>query len=123
MNRLKELRTKNRLNQTELATTFSVKQNTISNWENGSTEIDNQTLAKLADYFNVSVDYLLGREEKKEPPAEARSREEFSQALEKLGIKGNDTELAKMLNKISNLSDSQKKLILQTIDNFKHEDN
>lgn len=38
-----------------------MSQNSISQYKNGVREADNQTLTALADYFNVSIDYLLGR--------------------------------------------------------------
>lgn len=44
-----------------MAKDFGVAQSAISNWENGNREPDNDTLAKLADYFGVSVDHVLGR--------------------------------------------------------------
>lgn len=62
MIRLKQLRKEQKVTQIELAQMLNVKQTTISNWENEITEIDQQSLFKLADYFNVSVDYFLGRE-------------------------------------------------------------
>ena len=68
MIRLKDLRLKRGLKQSELADILHVKQNTISNWENGKTEINNTDAIKLAEFFGVSVDYLLGREETKNPP-------------------------------------------------------
>lgn len=64
MTRLKELRQQKKVNQSEIAEVLHVKQNTISNWENGKTEISNGDAITLAEYFGVSVDYLLGREEK-----------------------------------------------------------
>ena len=68
MIKLQELRKRRNLKQSELAELLHVKQNTISNWENGRTEINNTDAIKLADFFGVSVDYLLGREETKNPP-------------------------------------------------------
>lgn len=62
MNNLKVLRKQKGLNQEDLAKLLNVKQNTISNWENDRTQIDRESILFLADYFNVSVDYLLGRE-------------------------------------------------------------
>lgn len=62
MIRLKQLRKEQKVTQIELAQMLNVKQTTISNWENEITEIDQQSLFTLADYFNVSVDYLLGRD-------------------------------------------------------------
>lgn len=63
--RLKEFRKKARVTQAEIAELVGVNQNTYSYWENGKTKIDNATLSKLADYFNVSIDELLGRDTSK----------------------------------------------------------
>lgn len=59
--RIKSLRTELGLNQPELATRLKVSKQTVSNWENGNRTPDNDMLIKIADYFNVSTDYLLGR--------------------------------------------------------------
>lgn len=59
--RLKQLRTTYGLNQSEMASAFNIAQNTFSNWENGKREPDFDALQSLSDFFNVSVDYLLGR--------------------------------------------------------------
>ncbi|HIX09794.1 MAG TPA: helix-turn-helix domain-containing protein [Firmicutes bacterium] len=58
--RLKELRTEANLSQTELAKILGVNQRTISNWENGDRQPDFNMLEKIANYFHVSADYLLG---------------------------------------------------------------
>ncbi len=42
---------------------LSMSQNTISRYETGEREADYKTLILFADYFNVSIDYLLGRTE------------------------------------------------------------
>jgi transcriptional regulator with XRE-family HTH domain len=55
------LRKEKRLSQADLAQIFNVAQNTVSNWENGEREPDNITLVRLAEYFGVSTDYLLGK--------------------------------------------------------------
>lgn len=68
MNRLKELRTKHRLKQSELADVLNVTQSTLSGWETGRYDIGNSDLNKIADYFDVSLDYLLGREVVKNVP-------------------------------------------------------
>lgn len=60
--RLKELRKENRITQKELAKTIGYEQTIISMWESGTREPSNETLIKLADFFNVSVDYLLNHE-------------------------------------------------------------
>ena len=79
---LKELRLNRRLKQSELAEILHVKQNTISNWENGKTEVNNADAIKLANFFGVSVDYLLGREETKNPPKEKQPATKNCSTLE-----------------------------------------
>ncbi len=59
-NRIKELRQGRKIKQSELADYLGVAQNTLSYWERGVYDIDNASLKKLADYFGVSVDSLLG---------------------------------------------------------------
>lgn len=61
MKRLKELRTKRNISQVKLAIDLNMNQNSISRYENGEREADYDTLIAFADYFGVSVDYLLGR--------------------------------------------------------------
>lgn len=59
--RLKDLREDNDVKQKELAEYLNIKQNTYSQYENGKREIPLDTLCKLADYYNTSIDYLIGR--------------------------------------------------------------
>lgn len=60
MNRLKELRKAKKLTQQELADIAEVSKRTIQNWEDGTSNIKSEKAKKLADYFGVSVGYLLG---------------------------------------------------------------
>ncbi len=59
--RLKKLRKNKGLKQQELAEILGIKRNTYSDWENGKTEPRFDNLVKLADFFNVSLDWLFGR--------------------------------------------------------------
>lgn len=59
--RLKTLRKKRRISQLKLAIDLNMNQNSISRYENGEREADYETLIRFADYFNVSIDYLLER--------------------------------------------------------------
>lgn len=59
--RLKELRKSRGISQVKLAMDLNMNQNSISRYENGVREADYKTLIAFADYFHVSVDYLLGR--------------------------------------------------------------
>ncbi len=61
MFRLKELREQRQITQVFLGLELGMSQNTISRYETRAREADYDTLVAFADYFNVSVDYLLGR--------------------------------------------------------------
>lgn len=61
MMRLKELRKSRNISQLKLAIEIGANQNSISRYENGEREADYQTLIDIADYFDVSIDYLLER--------------------------------------------------------------
>lgn len=65
--RLKELREQKGMLQRDIASMLNVAVSTYSYWEKGTYEPDQTILSKLADIFEVSVDYLLGREEKSPP--------------------------------------------------------
>ena len=62
--RLKKLRKMRKISQVKLAIDLNMNQNTISRYENMERQADYETLIKFADYFGVSLDYLLGRTEK-----------------------------------------------------------
>lgn len=62
MERLKELRLKKKLLQKDIADYLGVNRTTYVKYETGASQPDNDTLSRLADFFGVSVDYLLGRE-------------------------------------------------------------
>ena len=63
--RLRELRLDRNMSQQRLAMELSMTQNTISRYENGEREPGIKELIRIADYFNVSLDYLLERSEQK----------------------------------------------------------
>ena len=63
MYRLKFLRESELLSQKEVATAIYITQRTYSYYENEEHDIPTQTLIRLADFYNVSVDYILGRTE------------------------------------------------------------
>ena len=59
--RLYELRKKRRMSQVRLGIELDIPQNTLSRYETGERQADYNTLIRIADYFNVSIDYLLER--------------------------------------------------------------
>ena len=60
--KLKKLRLQRGLSQRDLAESISIDRSMISLYENDRREIPTSTAKLIADYFNVSVDYLLGRD-------------------------------------------------------------
>lgn len=61
--RLKELRKERKISQAEFAKQFCVSNGAVGNWEAGKRQPDSDTLVRIAKFFNVSVDYLLGSED------------------------------------------------------------
>ena len=59
--RLRDLREDNDLKQADIAEILGIKQTVYSRYERGFQTIPLEHLIKLADYYNVSVDYILGR--------------------------------------------------------------
>lgn len=66
--RLKYLRKQKNLSQIQLAMALDLNQNSISRYKTGAHQADYATLIKFADYFNVSLDYLLERTDDPTPP-------------------------------------------------------
>ena len=62
-NRIKDLREDKDMRQSDLAEATGIDQRTISNYETGKTSPDAYALIRLADFFDVSIDYLVGRTE------------------------------------------------------------
>lgn len=65
MNRLKELRKEKNKSQKQIAELLEVNEKTISRWEKGERPIKTQKAQELAEYFGVSVGYLLGEDERR----------------------------------------------------------
>ena len=58
-NKISEIRKKNKMSQEEFAELFNVTRQTISSWENSKSYPDIETLIKISDKFNISLDILL----------------------------------------------------------------
>ena len=100
MIRLKELRQKRHISQVKLAMDLNMNQNSISRYETGEREADYETLIAFADYFGVSVDYLLNEETKKFP-AVAEDKITF------------DDFTYAMYNHSADLTEEEKKMLLE----------
>lgn len=91
--RLKQLRAEKDISQSALANIMGVSQQAIAKWETDKATPDPDALSKLADYFSVSVDYLLGRTDERRPinpdtgkQATAHETRQLEQILEMNGL-------------------------------------
>lgn len=90
MNRIRELREDRDLRQLDVSIATGIDQRTLSNYETEKTSPDSYAIIKLADFFQVSADYLLGRSNFKTPSVEALLKKvqcmqnELSQIYEQL---------------------------------------
>jgi transcriptional regulator with XRE-family HTH domain len=66
--RLKILRMRKKLSQQDVADRLNINRSTYARYELGQTQPDFETLEKLADFFDVSTDYILGRTDNQNPP-------------------------------------------------------
>ena len=85
-----------------------VPTSTLTNWKQGNYTPKQITLQPIADYFNVSVDYLMTGDE----PELKEYSQEYAHLVSKIR---NDTELSKALLKYFELSDAKKKHIVELI--------
>lgn len=85
--RLKYLRNKKKLTQAEMAKKIDVARTTYAMYEQNKREPDNEILNRIADFYNVSTDYLLGRTDNPNPPnTDFNPLEEINKLLKKYEI-------------------------------------
>ncbi len=89
-NRIRDLREDRDLRQTDVSKATGIDQKTLSNYETGKTSPDSYALIRLADFFGVSIDYLVGRTE-----IDIKSKEDLTSRLE--GMKNMINEIIKSL--------------------------
>ena len=114
MNRIKELRAKKNMKQGDLAAYLGVAQSTLSGWESEKYQIDNENLFKLADYFGVSVGYLLGKEEKSEIKGSSNDTIDVQEKLQEL-LSQLETKDSLMFSGVA-LSDDSKELLAAALE-------
>ena len=101
MLKLKELRKEKGLSQIQIANAIGVKYYTIGKWERGDFEPDITNLTALANYFECSIDYLVGRED------------DFGNITVNKSI---TSENEKILDKINKLSAEKRKIVVSLLE-------
>ncbi len=90
-NKLRSLRESKKMLQKQLADRLNLRTSTIGMYEQGRREPDNETLKKIANFFNVSTDFLLDNTKENKSEKEAIEKEALKNALVKAGfIKQNE---------------------------------
>jgi len=82
--RLKIQREKKKMSQRQLAEYFNLTQSAVGNWESGRSTPDYQMLKKLATFFGVTTDYLLGIDNSAPDSLSDRTENEIFRALQNL---------------------------------------
>lgn len=100
-NRIRTLRLEKGITMKQLGSELGVAESTISQYETGKRQPDNETLLKLGEYFDVTVGYLLGVDEKKPVTNEGNGLSEDEQYI---------------INVYRKLSRQGKAYVLQTVD-------
>lgn len=111
-NILKELRAEKGLTQIELASALGITRSRLSMYETGDREPDFETLELIADYFNIDIDYLLGRTEKTTrllDPPDLEDKAEEAKAGDKLSPAARD-----LIDLMRQLEPEHVKLLLET---------
>ena len=104
--RIKQLRKKKGISQSELAELIGVKTNTVSTWERGTRKPDFEALNLLSNYFEVSFEYILGSSDKEEARVVPTQDE-----LDELALSALADELYDNVKKYYMLSNKSQKMI------------
>ena len=104
--RIKQLRKKKGISQSELAELIGVKNNTVSTWERGTRKPDFEALNLLSNYFEVSFEYILGSSDKEEARVKPTQDE-----LDQLALSALADDLYDNMKKYCQLSTKSQKMI------------
>ena len=115
--RLKQLRTENKMTQTELGKKLNVTKASVSGYENGTRNPDQESLVKIAEIFNVSTDYLLGKEQNKRKYYELTDKDE-KDISERLQVMIEDLENNAHYSKENGeMDDNTRELLIMSLEN------
>ena len=107
MNVIRALRSSRSLSQEELSQQLNVHQTAIRQWETGKTNPDMNQAIRLADFFGVSVDYILGRSNDNNPPevASPTTADDIVILARNAGEKVTEEEMRELKNEIARTID------------------
>lgn len=106
------MRRERNVRQTDLANLLGIFQKKVSYWERGYLQPDNASVAKLANYFNVSADYIRGKDVAPEPACDDESLELLEQ------IQTRD-EIRTLLSILKDASKEEIESVVKVVDRLK----
>lgn len=117
MRRIAILRRELGMKQSDLSEILNVSQQTISKYENGKADPDPETLRKLSDLFNVSVDYIIGNSSKRDhTELTAKDERDISKTLDILMEQIENKENGPLNFNGDNVSDEDMELLKDAIE-------
>lgn len=118
-NILAKLRKNKKLSQYDLAEKMGFSRGQIANYEQGTRQPDFETLQKFADFFDVSTDYLLGRDESNLPKLTTKDERDVARDLEKIisGLEGHNNGYAQFDGQtIEDMDDEDRELLIASLE-------
>jgi transcriptional regulator with XRE-family HTH domain len=113
--RIRELRQNARLSQTQFANVLHVRNSTLSQYESGHRSPNDQIKRRIADYFNVSLDYLLGRSSEKNPVSSQKTNGIFAIEMDIRRRNLNRQELEDLRQALSIADDTTLRALIQLL--------
>ncbi|MFZ5974264.1 MAG: helix-turn-helix domain-containing protein [Bacillota bacterium] len=113
--RIRELRQNARLSQTQFANVLHVRNSTLSQYESGHRSPNDQIKRRIADYFNVSLDYLLGRTSETNPSAALKTSGVFTIEIDIRKRNMSKQELEDLRQALSPADDNTLRAIIQLL--------
>ena len=108
--RIKQLRKKKGVSQSQLAEAIGVKNNTVSTWERGTRKPDFDALQLLSNYFEVSFEYLLGSSDEEETRFKPSQED-----LDFYALSAKADEIKESTELLCRLSDKSRKIVEELI--------
>lgn len=116
--RLADLRREKGFSQLQLARILNMGQSTIAMYERDKRSPDNKTLERLADFFDVSVDYLLCLTDIRERPGTKQQAlpQAKQEALDKLVQVMHDPKVSELISRLPDLTQEEKESLVEYMD-------
>lgn len=107
MIRLEELRTETGLNMMQTAAALNLPYTTYVSWEKGKREPNSEWLVVLADFFNCSIDYLVGRSNNRSEASKLSPERPISEILAENIKKESDSRKARLTKEAENMNSDE----------------